>query len=654
MTWIQLPTTALLTGGQGWLGYDLTDDAYRDAFTYFENLGYRLTDLWGYAQGDPENEYALYACIWIECRGHPAQFTDHAIAFTDFQATFDTQTAAGFAPVRIGGYSVGTSTMFAAIWEQNGNTAWAADHNLKLSAADLTTHIQQVQQMGYRITDLSAYMLLADNPDNPGGPQVFVPHFSSVSVVNDGRQWMITSPVALNSFQDFYDEQASKGWRPLQLCGYGDVPNVLGRWEGKPTSAYGFCSPNSNKYLEALNLARTDLEQPTSIGAFNQLQTLQASTGAQYPPQYFGIWGGSEADEGIPPLAEDFLRIYDIPGLSLAVAYNGRLAYAGGFGTANKTTGETVQITSQFRIASLSKAITATMIFLMIDRKQLFLDDLVFGPNGKLSSFGQPVDPRVNQITVHHLLQHAGGGWANDANDPMYTHPELYYPSDLVKTVIATRPLDNAPGTAYAYSNFGYCVLGRVIEAALGFTYEYDVKENFAGQLPGYSPGMLIGANTLAERQPNEVVYYGTNDGDPYGILVSRMDSHGGWIGTATDYLRFMVRADGLPTVPDLLSANSMTLMTTPSGLPDPKNNNKPSTYACGWDVGTDGTWSHTGDLAGTRSIMVRTSDGFCWVALVNSGKTVSGDSTRDTLSGLDSLMWGIRDTIQGWNSDPL
>jgi len=647
MTWIQVPlpaTTAKygLAGGQGWLGYDLTDDAYRDSFAYFSGeLGYRLTDLWGYAGGDPANEYALYACIWEQCRLHPQQFSEHAIAFTDFQSTFDNQKAQGFTPVRICGYSVGTATMIAAIWEQNGNPDWAANHNLNLSVPDLTNHIQQVQQMGYRITDLSTYMLLVDNP---GGPQTWAPHFSSISVPNDGRNWMVNSPVALSAYQDFNAKQTSKGWRPLQICGYGDVPNVIARWEGKPTTAYGVCAANSRAYTDALNLASADLEQPESVGAFNQLISLQTSSGAQYPPQYYGVWAAREAAEIIPPLAKDFLRIHDIPGLSLAVAWQGRLAYAGGFGVADKTAGAAVQTTSLFRIASITKPITATAVFMLAERNQLSLDDLVFGPNGRLKALGQPVDERVTEITVHQLLQHAAGGWPNDANDPMFGYPGLNA-QQLITQVITTRSLDNAPGTAYAYSNFGYCVLGRVIEEATGFPYEDWVRENL--MIPYGATSTVIAGNTLADRQPDEVVYYATDDGDPYGMLVSRMDSHGGWISTATDYLRFMVRADGLPTVPDLLNSSDTTLMTTPSGLAGSNG------YACGWAVTSDQTWDHNGELPGTRSIMVRTADGFCWVALVNSGRT-SSDRTKDTLSGLDALMWGIRDKVEVWGSDPL
>jgi CubicO group peptidase (beta-lactamase class C family) len=334
-----------------------------------------------------------------------------------------------------------------------------------------------------------------------------------------------------------------------------------------------------------------------------------------------------------PRLVRTFLRDYQIPGLSLAVAQQDQVVYASGFGVADKTTGEAVQASSRFRIASLTKPITATAVFGLVARNALTLDDRVFGPSAHLSALtGTPADRRVRLITVRHLLQHGCGGWSNDVPDPMYTYPELSA-RDLITKVLATRRLDNDPGTNYAYSNFGYCVLGRVIEAVTGETYENWVRENV---LVRCGSSMTIAGNTLADRQPGEVVYYGLDGDDPYGIPVSRMDSHGGWVATATDCLRFLVRVDGLP--PDLLRPGGITQMTTPSGLPNSNG------YASGWSTKTDGTWWHVGILPGTRSIMVRTADGFCWAALANSGRTVENDTTRDTLAGLDALMWTIHD----------
>ena len=300
-----------------------------------------------------------------------------------------------------------------------------------------------------------------------------------------------------------------------------------------------------------------------------------------------------------------------------------------------------MEVSTRFRIASLTKPVTSLAVFGLEASSALSLGDLVFGPNGHLAALGTPVDPRVTQITVRHLLQHGGGGWANDANDPMFTNPTLSG-RDLITKVLATRTLDNAPGTAFAYSNFGYCVLGRVIEAVTGETYEDHVRNSI---LDRCGSAMAIAGNTLADRQPSEAVYYGLDGADPYNMQVSRMDSHGGWISTAVDLLRILIRTDGLSPPPDLLRLDTITMMTMPSGLPGSNG------YACGWQTNSAGTWWHTGSLPGTRSIMVRTADGFCWTVLANSGRDAEGDSTRDTLLGLDALMWAIREKVGFWPS---
>jgi CubicO group peptidase (beta-lactamase class C family) len=105
--------------------------------------------------------------------------------------------------------------------------------------------------------------------------------------------------------------------------------------------------------------------------------------------------------------------------------------------------------------------------------------------------------------------------------------------------------------TEYLHSNFGYCVLGRVIEKLTGRTYEAAVRERVLR--PCGISSMRISGNTLAERAGREVVYYDQDGEDPYRMNVRRMDSHGGWLATPTDLVRFLVRVDGFPTKPDIL-----------------------------------------------------------------------------------------------------
>ncbi|GAH01144.1 unnamed protein product, partial [marine sediment metagenome] len=118
-----------------------------------------------------------------------------------------------------------------------------------------------------------------------------------------------------------------------------------------------------------------------------------------------------EGTENIDREVNAFIKRWKIEGASLAVTKNERLVYAKGFGTANKQTGEEVKPGHLFRIASVSKLITAVAIMRLYEEGQLELDDPVFGESGILndSVFVNYVDPRVEEITVRHLLNHTAG-----------------------------------------------------------------------------------------------------------------------------------------------------------------------------------------------------------------------------------------------------
>lgn len=338
-------------------------------------------------------------------------------------------------------------------------------------------------------------------------------------------------------------------------------------------------------------------------------------------------------------LVDTFRTAYSVPGLSVAYSQKGVLTYVAAFGTSDAATGEPLNPDHCFRIASISKPITAAAIIRLIEQGALAADDRIFGSRGLLGRrfpipSGASRKDWLEAISVDHLLTHTLGGWTRDNPDPMLSAPRLDHDA-LIRRTLVKAPLVTPPGTTYAYSNFGYCLLGRVIETVTGEPYADHVHRNIL--LPSGAGGMKISGNTRAERRNNEVAYLGQNSGDPYRVNIARMDSHGGWTATASELIHFALGIDGYNTVPDLLSRASIKLMATPS---------KASIwYGRGWILSPNhrNRW-HTGGLPGTTTILVLVDGGACFAGLVNT-RVGDGQVIRHAL---DTLMWDIYDQVIG------
>lgn len=336
-------------------------------------------------------------------------------------------------------------------------------------------------------------------------------------------------------------------------------------------------------------------------------------------------------------LAAAFMETYEVPGLSVAIAIQGKPVYVEAFGVADRETGEALTPQHRFRIASISKPITSTGIFTLIEAGRLRLDQRVFGPD---SIFGDDypwsADGSETRITIEHLLTHTTGGWSNDARDPMFLNKEMSH-RELIAWTLQHMPLAMPPGTSFAYSNFGYCILGRVIEKLTGRTYAQFIKENILARC-GIGD-MQIAGNTLMDRAVNEVKYYSQTrrDGDPYGMNVSRMDSHGGWIATPSEMTAFFVHIDGFKDTTQLLADDTLRTMSTPTAA-NPR-------YAKGLFVNSQNNWWHTGSLPGTETISVRTNADFCWSAFTNTRAKF-----KDMASSLDRLMWHMVQSVADWH----
>jgi CubicO group peptidase (beta-lactamase class C family) len=356
-------------------------------------------------------------------------------------------------------------------------------------------------------------------------------------------------------------------------------------------------------------------------------RSARAADGAPSPQELAGMEG----------VAAAFMRAHSVPGLSVAVARGGELLYQRGFGFADRDRNEKVTPAHLFRIASVSKPITSVTLFRLMEEKRLTLENTVFGPRGILGDgFGKPPYKQwVEEIRIKHLLTHTGGGWPNDGTDPMFRNPAMNH-RQLIAWALENVALEHPPGEHYAYSNFGFCILGRVIEKLTGAAYEQHVRDAILKRC-GVTD-MRIAGNTLADRVPGEVIYYGAGRQNPYGMNVRRMDSHGGWLATARDLAIFASHVDGHLASRNILDPASIREMTTASSAN--------AAYAKGWAVNHVPNWWHTGSLPGTTAIMVRTASGFCWAALANSR-----EDSGDTGSAMDRMMWDLVRQVNGWKA---
>ena len=184
----------------------------------------------------------------------------------------------------------------------------------------------------------------------------------------------------------------------------------------------------------------------------------------------------------------DFMRKHAIPGGAVAVLRGGKLIYARGFGYADVETKTPAQPDALFRIASVSKPITSAAIMKLVEEGKLELDDRVAPFIAHLTPApGATVDPRWEQITVRHLLNHTGGwdrtkpnGGFDPIDRPAVAAAAVNAPAPASAATLIRymkgMPVDFTPGEKFAYSNFGYIILGRVIERVSGMPYAEYVR----------------------------------------------------------------------------------------------------------------------------------------------------------------------------------
>jgi CubicO group peptidase (beta-lactamase class C family) len=354
-----------------------------------------------------------------------------------------------------------------------------------------------------------------------------------------------------------------------------------------------------------------------------------------------------------------FIKRWRIQGASLAITKEERLVYAKGFGIANQETGEEVKPGHLFRIASVSKLITAVAIMKLYEEGKLDLDEQVFGENGILndSVYLGYRDKRFENITIRHLLNHTAG-WSRYSGDPMFSSLYIARKMDVeapagfseVLQFALTRRLNYTPGTRYSYSNLGYGILGEIVARKSNMAYQDYVVMNLLKPLDIHD--MHIGKSYYHDKYPNEVRYHssagkmtshsldGSGEVVPIyygGNNIELLGPAGGWVASAPELIKFLTAIDGFPDQPDILGPETILQMADPDlagiGL-------------FGWR-GSDryGTWWRTGYLTGSSALMVRQQDGLNWVVMMNTS-TYKHSRIHRYVSG---MMFNAVNRVDAW-----
>jgi N-acyl-D-amino-acid deacylase len=382
----------------------------------------------------------------------------------------------------------------------------------------------------------------------------------------------------------------------------------------------------------------------------------------------------AEFDRRIEPLIEK----WKIPGISVAVAKEGKLILAKGYGFADLDKHLPVTNSTLFRMGSINKTLTAAAIMKLAEQGKLDLDDFALPYLRQANATPEtPADSRAISITIRHLLQHTGGFDRKISGDPFFGQ-RLFDVAIRQKIAPVTceaivrdslsLPLDFEPGSRQAYSNLGYCMLGLVVRVASGESYQTYVNRELL--LPSIGKQYVAGESLAS--MPNESSYYmpagsartraapGLNGvwgvQAPYGSYsIENMEALGAWVATPLEVLKFFLAIDGTRGTALLRTDSIKRMQSAPVFNANNNLSITRSYYGIGLNVRPTPfgpNWWHDGSQPGLTTLALRTAEGYAWVFAINTRPAESNQ--REFFSDFDQAMWNAARSVRNWPSRDL
>jgi CubicO group peptidase (beta-lactamase class C family) len=506
--------------------HGLTSAGYQEWVARMVKGGYRIVQVNGYDVGGEAN----FAAVAIKEATSPAWEARHDRTADQHQTDFDALTGKGFRLASISGYLSGDTPRVATLWVRDRRPIrWEAAHNL--TSREYQDRLTALEKNRLRPDIVSGY------GDGKGSYRL-----AATFVEAGNTPWVARHDLTAEEYQKVFDQFAPQGYRPISVSVY---PTQNGR-----RFATVFLKDGAG------GVAKQDLTAEAYQAAIER----EAKAGFR-PLLVAGYSEGKPSSlEAFDTAIRTFMKERTIKGGTLAVSRDGKLVLSRGYGFTDEAGTQPMPADAPFRLASLNKPITAAAIRDLVRQGKLSLDTKVFPLLDLQPLPGQKPDPRLPDITVKHLLAHQGGWDRDRAGDPMNRPLEIAEafgklgpaePEEIIRWMLG-QPLQFAPGSHTSYSNFGYCVLGRVIEKVTGRSYVAHIRTHLLAPLKIES--IELARSLPKDRNPREPVYLDPGKGrnvihprskelvpNPDGTFyVEAMDSHGGLIGSAPDLIRFL------------------------------------------------------------------------------------------------------------------
>jgi uncharacterized protein (TIGR03437 family) len=410
---------------------------------------------------------------------------------------------------------------------------------------------------------------------------------------------------------------------------------------------------------QALPACEVNLAQQVAVKGLNPAwQSSHPLSSAVIPSIGFATVDMASA---IDATVGNFMNLNGLPGGAVALTYNNRLVFAKSYGYVDVDNALFAEPDSRFRVASVSKAITAMGILKLVHDGQLSMAARPFPFSGTGTVIGGPYNIALSPPsgpTVDEMLHHAGG-WDRDIGPDLMGYDTLHTVEGLIPNssappdctnllrYVESQPLQFTPGTRVDYSNVGFCALSEVIRETSGAAYSDYMQKNVLSPL-GMSDTAL-GSTQQSKQQDREAVYYDTTDPPlpslfapfatvpaPYSGIGSleAQQGGGGFVSTAIDLAHFTgaIASGNLPNFPGPPAFPGWPQMYYTLSTRVPPYETPDTTNGAGWDAVPSNAvavpflpydnynFIKEGGYQGTVSVVAATADGYGFAAVFNGG----------------------------------